>query len=73
MNRLKWAGTAAQVVGVFLMSSRVTDPYVAFSVMLVGSVIWAVAAWRSREWSAVALNIAFTASNVLGIWRWLAA
>lgn len=70
--RLRWFGTAAQIAGVFLLSSRLGKPWQAFGVMLVGSCAWSVTAFRAREWSILALNLAFTASNVLGIWRWVA-
>lgn len=69
---LKWIGTGLQVVGVFALAGRLAAPWLAFAVMLAGSVTWSVAAARSREWAAMALNLAFTASNVLGIWRWFA-
>lgn len=69
---LKWIGTGLQVVGVFMLSSRLSAPWPAFAVMLAGSVAWSVAAARGREWAAMALNLAFTVSNVVGIWRWFA-
>lgn len=73
MNELlKWAGTAAQVVGVFMLSSRLAEPVAAFVVMLVGSALWMLAATIARDWPALVLNTAFTASNALGIARWIA-
>lgn len=67
---LKWLGTGAQVVGVFLFAGRMVPPSTAYCVMLAGSAAWILAAWRIREWSMLALNLAFTASNLLGLWRW---
>lgn len=66
----KWIGTIAQVVGVFLLSTKFCEPVGAFGVMLIGSAAWVVAATLAREWSALTLNAAFTLSNIIGIWRW---
>lgn len=72
LTRLKWIGTAAQIAGVFMLSGRLGAPWRAFVVMLAGSLIWSLAAARTRDWAAMALNLAFTLSNLLGIYRWLA-
>lgn len=72
LTGLKWVGTGTQVSGVFLLSGRAAEPPVAFAVMLLGSAAWVVAAVSMREWSVVALNAAFTVSNVLGVYRWTA-
>ncbi len=69
---MRWAATAFQIVGVFALSSRAVPPVAAFCVMSVGSTLWLLGAWRGREWPAVALNAAFTLSNAVGIWRWMA-
>lgn len=70
LSRLKWGATVAQIVGVFTLSSRVAPAELAFAIMLLGSGAWVVVAWAMAEWSMVALNLAFTASNLLGLWRW---
>lgn len=67
---IKWAATGAQAAGVFMMASRLASPAASFVVMLVGSVGWSVGAWMVRDWAAVALNCAFTASNLLGLRQW---
>lgn len=67
---MRWAATAFQIVGVFALSSRLVPPVAAFCVMSAGSVLWLSCAWHGKEWPAVALNAAFTLSNVVGIWRW---
>lgn len=73
MSGLRWFGTGCQIVGVFALSGRIVEPAAAFSVMLAGSTAWLVVGLRLREPSLVALNAAFTVSNVLGICRWIAS
>jgi hypothetical protein len=67
---LKWVGTTAQIVGVFALAGRVVPPFVAFGVMEVGSVAWLIAGGIMRDRSIIALYLAFTVSNVLGLCRW---
>lgn len=73
LTALKWIGTATQVAGVFAMASHLVWPPLCYGVMLVGSSAWAAAAWAMGERSMLALNGAFTLSNVIGLWRWWAA
>lgn len=71
MNRLSIFGTTAQVIGVFALSSRVVPLPSAFGVMLAGSLAWLWIGYHRQDWSLVALNSAFTLSNVIGICRWI--
>lgn len=71
LTAMKWLGTGAQVVGVFALAGRLVPPSVAFGIMLVGSLAWSVAASAMRERAMLALNLAFTLSNLIGLWRWL--
>lgn len=68
---MNFVGTAAQIIGVFMLSTRATRPVVAFLVMTVGSCLWALIGLQRQDWSIMAINLAFTASNLIGIWRWL--
>lgn len=67
---LRWGATAAQVGGVFLLSSRIVPAGEAFGILLAGSTAYMVAAGVARDWPVLVLNAAFTASNILGICRW---
>jgi hypothetical protein len=68
---LKWFGTAVQIVGVFALAGRVVEPVAAFAIMMLGSLAWLAVGVRTREGSIIALNLAFTTSNVVGIARWM--
>jgi len=72
LARIKWFGTAVQILGVFALSSRAMPASGAFAVMLAGSVVWLLISWAEREWSVATLHAAFTTSNLIGIARWLA-
>jgi len=72
MKAAEWIGTICQVGGVFSLSSREVAPPLAFAIMLVGSSTWTGVAVIRRDWPLVALNVAFSASNILGVYQWLA-
>ncbi|MDB5439832.1 MAG: hypothetical protein JWM33_2259 [Caulobacteraceae bacterium] len=67
---LKWFGTGAQIAGALGMASHLVDPVVAYGIMASGSVCWIIAGAVMKEPSLVALNLAFTTINLIGIARW---
>lgn len=67
---LKWFGTAAQIAGALALASHLIDPVAAYGVMASGSLCWIIAGAAMKEMSLVALNLAFTAINLIGIVRW---
>lgn len=67
---LKWFGTGAQIAGALALASHVIDPVAAYGVMASGSVCWIIAGAAMKEASLIALNLAFTLINVVGIVRW---
>ncbi len=71
MKFLKWTGTAAGIAGATVIALNLSISGWGFVLFLVSSVSWTVAGLRMREQSLVALQAAFTAINLLGIYRWL--
>lgn len=67
---LKWFGTGAQIAGALALASHLIDPVVAYAMMASGSLCWIIAGTVMKEASLVALNLAFTAINLVGIVRW---
>jgi len=71
MAALKWLGTAAGIAGATVIALNVSISGWGFVLFLVSSVSWTVAGLRMRENSLALLHAAFTAINLLGIYRWL--
>lgn len=69
---LKWTGTAAGILGAILVALHIDVSGYGYLLFLLGSVAWTAAGLRMREPSIWSLNAAFSAINLLGIWRWLA-
>ncbi len=70
---LKWIGTAAGILGAIIVALNVPFSGWGFVAFLVSSLGWLTAALMMRETSLALLQAAFTAINVLGIYRWLIA
>ena len=71
LSAAKWLGTAAGVIGAVLIALNLGLVVFGFALFLVSSVLWATVGWAQRETSLVVLQGAFTAINVIGIWRWM--
>lgn len=70
-RRMKWLGTAFQLAGCIILALNVPWSGWAFPLMLYGSLTWLGVAIRTDDDALAGLNLAFTAINALGIWRWL--
>ena len=70
---LKWIGTAAGILGAIIVALNVPFSGWGFVAFLVSSLGWLTAALMMRETSLALLQAAFTAINLLGIYRWLIA
>ncbi|MBM3952650.1 MAG: hypothetical protein FJ311_14505 [Rhodospirillales bacterium] len=67
----KWVGTGAGVAGAVLVALNIGVTGYGFVLFLVSSLLWGAAGFAQRELSLVVLQGAFTAINLLGIYRWL--
>lgn len=67
----KWVGTGAGVAGAVLVALNMGVTGYGFVLFLVSSLLWSAAGVAQREPSLVVLQGAFTAINVLGIYRWM--
>ena len=66
----KWIGTGAGVSGATLIALNLGIVVYGFALFLLSSLLWGSVALIQREPSLAVLQGAFTAINLLGIWRW---
>jgi hypothetical protein len=71
LRSLKWTGTSTGIVGALMVAANIPASGWGFALFLLSSLSWSAAGLVMREPSLVALNLAFTAINILGIVRWL--
>jgi hypothetical protein len=70
---MKWVGTIFGIAGATLIALNLPISGWGFVLFLISSISWMDAGLIMRENSIVLLNLAFTAINSLGIYRWLIA
>lgn len=71
LRAAKWIGTGAGVSGAMLISLNLGVVGYGFALFLISSLLWTGVGIVQREPSLVVLQGAFTAINVLGIYRWM--
>ena len=73
LRAAKWIGTAAGVCGATMIALNLGAVGYGFALFLVSSVLWCAVGLVQREPSLIVLQSAFTAINLIGIWRWTVA
>ena len=71
LKLLKWVGTTAGILGAALMAANIPQSGWAFVLFLLSSMAWTAAGTMERDTPLVALNLAFVAVDITGVWRWL--
>jgi hypothetical protein len=70
LGSAKWIGTGAGVSGAILIALNLGIVMYGFALFLLSSLLWGSVALVQREPSLAVLQGAFTAINLLGLWRW---
>ena len=70
LRAAKWIGAVAGVAGALLVALNLGVVGYGFVLFLLSSLLWTGVGLAQREPSLVVLQGAFTAINLLGIYRW---
>lgn len=73
LGAIEWTGSAGGVAGAAIVALNLPWSGWGFAVFLVATGLLLAAAIGRRSWPHVALFAAYTAANVIGIYRWLLA
>lgn len=68
---LKWFGTATGIAGAFTVAANLPLSGWGFVLFLGSSLSWGAVGVIARDRPLWLLQAAFTAANIVGIWRWL--
>ena len=71
VSAAKWIGTVTGVAGAMVIALNLGFVIYGFYLYLISSTLWSVVGWMQREPSLFVLQGAFTAINILRIYRWL--
>lgn len=64
---IMWAGTALNVMGSFLVASKLF--FAGYVLFMLASVIWIFQGVRNRDFPLLTLNAFFLAANALGLYN----
>jgi hypothetical protein len=70
LRAAKWIGAGAGISGAVLIALNLGVVGYGFVLFLASSLLWSVVGLVQREPSLVVLQGAFTAINVMGVYRW---
>ena len=69
---LEWTGAIMGFIGAALLASNTrVSPY-GWILFLMSNVVWIAYGGIQSAWGLVAMQVGFTFTSLLGIWRWLA-
>jgi len=70
--RLDWVGSAFGLMGACLLAANIDGSQYGWLLFLFSNAAWIIYGMRVRTWSLVTMQVGFTGTSMLGIWRWLA-
>lgn len=69
--QLEWFGSVTGLFGSALLAAKVTVSGYGFMAFLVSNVFWIIFAVRARLWGMLLMQVGFSITSVIGVWRWL--
>jgi hypothetical protein len=70
VTTIEWLGTGLQIIGAIWLALNVATSRMAYPIMLLGSILWALAGIHTGNMALLTLNAVFASINIIGIWRW---
>lgn len=71
MKAIEWTGSALGMAGASLLATKLPLSPWGWVLFLLSNACWIYYAWQMRITSLLVMQILFTATSCLGIWRWL--
>jgi len=69
--KLDWLGSVLGLIGAFLLALNTALSGFGWVAFIGSNAAWIAYGCRTRTWSLVTMQVGFTATSMLGIWRWL--
>lgn len=71
MDKLEWSGTITGSVGSLLLAINTIYSGWGFALFLISNGFWIAFGLRKKAPGLVAMQLVFTATSALGVYRWL--
>tara|TARA_B110000046_G_C12667517_1_gene263193 strand:+ start:271 stop:501 length:231 start_codon:yes stop_codon:yes gene_type:complete len=66
----RWSGTFIGIAGALLVASNVEASKYGFPLFLVASALWGIAAYCTKDYALLLLQVVFFSIDSYGIYRW---
>jgi hypothetical protein len=66
-----WFGSITGLIGGLLLALNAPYSGWGFVAFLLSNTAWLSHGIRTKTWSLVAMQVGFTATSLLGVWRWM--
>jgi hypothetical protein len=72
MNALvfEWAGMATGLLGAGLLAADTSWSWFGFALFLASNIAWIGFACQKRHWGLLLMQVGFTCTSLLGLYRW---
>jgi hypothetical protein len=71
LKAVGWFGSVTGLLGSLILALNTSFSGWGFVAFLLSNAAWLTYGIKTRTWSMVAMQIGFTATSTLGVWRWL--
>lgn len=68
---LEWAGAITGVIGAGLLATNTAYSGWGFASFLVSNLFWIAFSVKKRSYGLLSMQVLFTATSLLGVYRWL--
>lgn len=66
-----WFGSITGLLGSLLLALNTSFSGWGFVVFLLSNAAWMTHGIRTKTWSMVVMQLGFTVTSLIGVWRWL--
>ncbi|WP_341744713.1 nicotinamide mononucleotide transporter [Azonexus hydrophilus] len=71
LKAIEWVGSITGLVGAGLLATNSPLSGYGFVAFLASNLCWFIFGYKTRAYGLLVMQVGFTLTSILGIWRWL--
>jgi hypothetical protein len=72
VRQLEWTGALTGIAGSGLLACHLAISGYGFGLFLLSNLFWLAFGVKSRAWGLVTMQVGYTVTSLIGLYRWLA-